>query len=238
MQSRLTPLGNALTKKEQKQKEHAMTARDRLLNRLRRHLRPTNHPAPWRSRRRFDDLPARFTEALTAAGGEVVRVATHADARAAIFTLLDDIQARRVALNDELLLRQLALPDHAPRAIEWYVADKNTEALRAFCAHADVGITAAAAALAETGTVVVQSGRGKSRLVSLLPPVHIAILTTDQITTDLFTWVETKRPAEMPANLVFVSGPSKTADIEQTLAIGVHGPRRFVVVLVETTPNT
>ncbi len=84
---------------------------------------------------------------------------------------------------------------------------------------------------------MVQSGRGKSRLVSLLPPVHIAVLTTDQITTDLFTWVETMRPAEMPANLVFISGPSKTADIEQTLAIGVHGPKRFVVVLVDTPPE-
>nr|WP_290669874.1 lactate utilization protein [Ardenticatena sp.] len=214
-----------------------MTSRDRLLNRLRRHLRPTNHPAPWRSRRQFDDLAVRFTTALTAAGGDVVHVATLADARTAIFTLLDEIQAKRVALNDEPLLHQLALPEHAPRPIEWHIAGEKSEALRTFCAHADVGITAAAAALAETGTVVVQSGRGKSRLVSLLPPVHIAVLTTDQITTDLFTWVETMRPAEMPANLVFISGPSKTADIEQTLAIGVHGPKRFVVVLVDTPPE-
>lgn len=212
-----------------------MTSRDRLLHRLRRHLRPTNHPAPWRSRRQFDDLPARFTEALTAAGGEVVRVATLEDTRAAILALLDDLHAERVALNDEPLLRQLALPEHAPRTIAWHVAGDDTKALRTFCAHADVGITAAECAIAETGTVVVQSGRGKSRLVSLLPPVHVAVLTTDQLTTDLFTWAETKRPTEMPANLVFISGPSKTADIEQTLAIGVHGPKRFVVVLIEAT---
>ncbi|GAP63843.1 hypothetical protein ARMA_2266 [Ardenticatena maritima] len=211
-----------------------MSARNRMLNRLRRHLRATQHPEPWQSRRHFDDLSTRFTEALTAAGGEVIRVATYDEARTRLLALLDEIHANRVALNDEPLLRRLALPEHAQRPIEWHIVGDDQNALRTFCAHADVGITAAECALAETGTVVVQSGRGKSRLVSLLPPVHIAVLTSDQLTTDLFTWAEHHRPTHMPANLVFISGPSKTADIEQTLAIGVHGPKRFIALLIET----
>ncbi|MDQ7030580.1 MAG: lactate utilization protein [Ardenticatenia bacterium] len=102
--------------------------------------------------------------------------------------------------------------------------------VRAFAASADVGVSGVEAALAETGTVVVRSGPGRSRLATLLPPVHVAFVPFKRLTVDLFTWLG-RRPDPMPANLVFISGPSKTADIEQTLAVGVHGPVRFIVVL-------
>jgi L-lactate dehydrogenase complex protein LldG len=95
-----------------------------------------------------------------------------------------------------------------------------------------VGVTAALAAFAETGSVVISSEAGRSRLVSLLPPIHVVLLSRRQITTDIFTWMA-DRKGEWPANVVFVSGPSKSADIEQTLTVGVHGPRRFVVILFD-----
>ncbi len=102
--------------------------------------------------------------------------------------------------------------------------------LRAFCAGADAGLTGADAALAETGTLVVSSGPGRSRLVSLLPAVHIALVPTACLTADLFTWTAS-RGGGMPASITLISGPSKTADIEQVMAIGVHGPKRLVVIL-------
>ena len=94
------------------------------------------------------------------------------------------------------------------------------------------------AALAETGTVVVSSGPGRSRLTTLLPPVHLALAPTSSLTNDIFTLVKTStwraaRGGEMPAAMTLISGPSKTADIEQTMAIGVDGPKRFIVVLYD-----
>ena len=93
----------------------------------------------------------------------------------------------------------------------------------------DAGITSGRA-VGRTGTVVISSGPGKSRLVPLLPPVHIALASTSSLTTDLFTWTAARGQA-MPSSLTLVSGPSKTADIEQTMAIGVHGPKRLIVIL-------
>jgi L-lactate dehydrogenase complex protein LldG len=67
-------------------------------------------------------------------------------------------------------------------------------------------------------------------MATLLPPVHIALVPESRLTADLFTWTAA-RQGPLPANVTLVSGPSKTADIEQTMAIGVHGPKRFIVVL-------
>ena len=102
--------------------------------------------------------------------------------------------------------------------------------LREFCARADVGLSGAEAALAETGSIVIRSGSGKSRLVTLLPPVHVALVPVSCFTMDIFTWTA-ERSGEMPANLILISGPSKTADIEFKLTLGVHGPGHMIVVL-------
>ena len=86
------------------------------------------------------------------------------------------------------------------------------------------------AALAETGSPVVESGAGESRLVTLLPAVHIALVAKSQLTTDPFTWASAQQGV-IASNVTVVSGPSKTADIEFTLTLGAHGPKRVIVVL-------
>ncbi|MCS6844326.1 MAG: lactate utilization protein [Caldilineales bacterium] len=143
--------------------------------------------------------------------------------------LLADLAVRRAVVNAEPPLSDLDLAGRWP-AIAWHVVGRTAGDLRAFCAAADVGLSMADAALAETGTVVVSSGPGKSRLATLLPPVHIALVPATRLTADLFTWTA-GRTVPLPANVVLISGPSKTADIEQTMAIGVHGPKRFIAVL-------
>lgn len=189
----------------------------------------------WRSRRRFNDLAARFTEALTDGGGEVIRVADLAGAAGRLGELWAEMDAQRVVANAEPLVLALEVQRRWPD-MTWVVAGEESggsdEALRAFCAGADAGLTAVDAALAETGSLVVSSGPGRSRMVSLLPPVHIALVPLSSLTTDLFTWTAA-RAQTVPAAVTLVSGPSKTADIEQTLAIGVHGPKRLIVILVE-----
>lgn len=106
--------------------------------------------------------------------------------------------------------------------------------LRELCATADVGITSADYALADTGTLVMLSSPREARLISLLPPAHIAIVPRDRILTgldELFTVLP--RPAEQSSSMVLITGPSRTADIEQILVRGVHGPGQITVIVAE-----
>lgn len=205
-----------------------MKARDEILERLKAAQRETEMPPPWQSRRQFTDLVARFEQSLTAVKGECFHVESLAAAHEQTNQLLRHLEAEKVVLNDE---RPLANLPHLPH-IAYHLVRQEDETLREFCAAADVGLSSADAALAETGTIILTSGPGKSRLATLLPPVHIALVPTAVLTTDLFTWTrQFKR--KLPANLNFISGPSKTGDIEQTLTIGVHGPKRFIVFLYD-----
>jgi L-lactate dehydrogenase complex protein LldG len=105
--------------------------------------------------------------------------------------------------------------------------------LRALCAMIDFGITSADYALADTGTLVMISSPAEARLISLLPPAHIAVVPRDRILTgldELFTVVP--NPAEVSSSMVLITGPSRTADIEQILVRGVHGPGQIAVIVV------
>ncbi len=96
----------------------------------------------------------------------------------------------------------------------------------------EVGISAAVAALAESGSVVLASGPGRSRLVSVIPTVHVVLVPTNRIFRSLSHWVAEVESPDLPANLMVVSGPSRTGDIELTLTRGVHGPGEVHAVLV------
>ena len=105
--------------------------------------------------------------------------------------------------------------------------------LRERCAAADVGITSADYALADSGTLVMIASPSEARLISLLPPEHIAVLPADRILSgleELFTLI--RYPAGQTSSMVLITGPSRTADIEQILVRGVHGPGRLTVVVV------
>lgn len=108
------------------------------------------------------------------------------------------------------------------------------EELRDVCAVVDIGITSADYALADTGTLVMIASPEEQRLISLLPPAHIAVVPKDRILTgldELFTRVPL--PADGSSSLVLITGPSRTADIEQILVRGVHGPGQITVVIAD-----
>ena len=117
--------------------------------------------------------------------------------------------------------------------------DADPAAVRRRLAESDLGITGADYAVAETGSVILLPRRGLSRLVSVVPPIHIAIVRPQDILgslDDLFTLrrLEYHRHAgDMGSYLNFITGPSRTADIEQTIVVGVHGPRQAHLVLLE-----
>ena len=94
----------------------------------------------------------------------------------------------------------------------------------------EVGVSRAVFGLADTGSVVLAAGPEEPRARSLLPPVHVTILEAERILpglADLFREVG----AELPSALAIVTGPSRTADIEQKLVIGVHGPGEVHIVI-------
>ena len=96
------------------------------------------------------------------------------------------------------------------------------------------GFTGTVGGIAETGGLLLTPGPAEPRLLSLVPPIHIALLRASSI-QDSF-WSAVKHLGwgrSLPPNALLISGPSKTADIEQTLAYGVHGPKRLLVVLVD-----
>lgn len=98
---------------------------------------------------------------------------------------------------------------------------------------AAAGLTGADMGLAETGTLVLRSGPGRPRLACLLPPVHVALLPLRRILPSLSCFLADAAEAAVAcAGIVLVSGPSRTGDIELTLAQGMHGPREVHIVLV------
>jgi L-lactate dehydrogenase complex protein LldG len=98
----------------------------------------------------------------------------------------------------------------------------------------DAGFTGTVGGVAETGGLLLMPGPAEPRLLSLVPPIHIAMLKASTIYNSFWSAVKTLGWGRaLPPNALMISGPSKTADIEQTLAYGVHGPKRLIVVLVD-----
>ncbi|MBN3856461.1 lactate utilization protein C [Paraburkholderia sp. Ac-20340] len=97
----------------------------------------------------------------------------------------------------------------------------------------DAGFTVARSGLAATGTLIVVPDANAPRTVSLVPPLHIALIHAHTLHADLHAAVAAERWRDgMPTNLVMISGPSKTSDIQQTTAYGAHGPRALWVIVV------
>lgn len=208
-----------------------MPAREHILHRVRTALgrsagQPPAEPPPvwldapaWDAAERVRRMLERFPgQAVHAAGPE------HAGEYIAAM-----VRGRRAVVSPASLLERLgilALPEVTPLG-------GGVDQVRALCATADLGITSAEYGLADTGALVVLASREESRLASLLPPVHLAVLEASRILTSLdemFTVLPD--PSQLSSSVVLIGGPSKTADIEQILTLGVHGPRELHLVLV------
>jgi len=175
------------------------------------------------------DLEARirsFCERIEALAGKTYRGASVADARDYVSRV---IAGRTAVASNAPILRECAITSLP--GVRAGITERDE--LRAVCSSAACGITGADYALADTGTLVMLSSRQEARLISLLPPVYIALVARDRLLTGLDELLTVlPHPAEQTSSMVMITGPSRTADIEQILVRGVHGPGEIHVVVV------
>jgi L-lactate utilization protein LutC len=184
-------------------------------------------------------LVVSFTRELTALRGKAYWATSPANAIELTLQILEEVEATELLAWED---RQLPVDGlgAAVRAAGYSMLeptlprDENARREKlARLGQATVGMTGAMAALADTGTLVLTSGPGRPRLASLLPPVHIALLPIGTLLPslpDLFA--RHTALTEQGSNLIFITGPSRTSDIELTPVYGVHGPKTVHVILV------
>jgi L-lactate dehydrogenase complex protein LldG len=178
-----------------------------------------------------------FRDNLEAVDGHCVIVDGELEIVHALTSIIVEMQktkprARRIALSDDAVVERLARL--MPVEVDEIAVAPDAGELFGY----DVGISRVQGAIAETGTLVLDTERERHRLVSLLPPVHIAIVDASQICLTLGETLSVLRSdtEEVSPTITFITGPSRTADIELTLAIGVHGPQELYVIVNDGTP--
>lgn len=175
------------------------------------------------------EICGQFKASLEAVDGHCAIVRGDQEIARALTQIINALPQTRVAISDNPEVeRLLHLTD---LEIEELSIAPNAHDIFRF----DVGISTAQAAIAETGTLVLDSTRERHRFVSLVPPVHIAIIRASQIYRTLgevLTAIHSTK--EISPAITFITGPSRTADIELTLAIGVHGPQQLYVIIDES----
>ena len=186
------------------------------------------------------DLCRRMCDEVNEVGGVAHLAEDISAAGEQLLDLLADYNAQTVLMWQHDVIEQLQLKatlqkagievlDH-DRLITMHPADVRSAMLTA-----DVGVSSCDIAVAETGSLVLNAQPGQERAASLLPPVHIAVVTRQQIVADLFDAFDqiSRYPFDdFPSNLTIITGPSKTGDIELTLTTGVHGPGQWHVIVV------
>jgi L-lactate dehydrogenase complex protein LldG len=173
----------------------------------------------------------RFTERLTSVGGRVHLAEDESAAARQLAAIADACSARSIAVSDNPLVRRLV--SAAGLEARCFDGWRDRELLFA----CDLGVSGAQAGIAETGTLMLDSHAELHRLVSLVPPVHVAVLRSATIVSDLGAALSALDRSGNPGAVTLITGPSRTADIELELVIGVHGPRALhAIVLEESSP--
>jgi L-lactate dehydrogenase complex protein LldG len=196
---------------------------------------------------RWPETLEKFREEFERVAGVFHHAASLAAVPAVIAGIAREREARSVvtwhaaALGADLTpaLAARGLDVHPMPPTEASGADER-EHLRGLAARADLGLTGVDLAIAETGTLVLVSGEGRPRSTSLLPPCHIALFdraalveSLRQVGVVLEAWHADGRAPAGGAVVNFITGPSRTADIELTLTRGVHGPKEVHAIFVE-----
>jgi L-lactate dehydrogenase complex protein LldG len=201
--------------------------------------KPTNAPdVSWTGESResqpIEDPPARFIEELEALGGHARRVVSREEAREYVLELARERETELLVRWDVEELEALGvdgpLSDAGIEVAVW----RELADFKEVAGKAGIGLSTAAWAIAETGTLVLEGGPGMGRSVTLLPPTYVAVVPVGRILRTVPEAIEKYAgdAGGLPANVCFHTGPSRSGDIEMALFVGMHGPGDVHVILV------
>ena len=205
--------------------------------------KPTNAPDVAWTRgeesgedRPIEDPPARFIEEVEALGGHGKRVESLEEAREYVLDLAREREAKLLLRWDVDDLEDLGVDAPLGETGVEVAVWRDLADFREIAGKADIGLSTAEWAIAETGTLVLEGGPGKGRTVTLLPPTYVALIPVERILRTVPEAIEKYAGGEargLPANVCFHTGPSRSGDIEMSLFVGMHGPGDVHVVLVD-----
>lgn len=217
-------------------------ARERILARLRRaRPEPSGPPASsapldreWRARQPpLGDLAERFVREQEAVGSQVRRCSGWEALNDLVAPWLIEHQVSSIMTGTEPRLDSLRGSLEATGRFTLSQYNQEIEQQKEEVFSVDCGITTSQGAIAETGSVIIIPTPAEPRLLSLAVPLHLVLVEVSRIHPTLADFIAEGGYREtVPTNLVLVSGASRTADIELTLAMGVHGPKVFLVALI------
>ena len=217
---------------------NTLDAKKDILSRLRRHTHERTAPERdyscmtarnWSTEEKIE----RLTRNLEAVHGEVIRTSQERLAET-VFNRMMSSQAKNLLLGRNSAFQD-RLEKSCPASIQLNTYHLPIEGWKTeLFNETDAALTTTRGAIAETGSLILWPTADEPRLMSLVPPLHFAVVEVKHLYN---TWLDAVQNqgwgATMPTNALLVSGPSKTADIEQTLVYGAHGPMELVVLLVE-----
>ena len=195
-------------------------------------------PAFWHEQEFEKEQPlALFKANLEALTGKVAIVRDGAEATNQIKLWLKLLNAKSAILWDHPELRKYIEVSRLGVKTEFWNSDKSRQELIESAEQADAGITWVNYAIGYTGTMALFNGSSTGRSVSLLPPTHIAVMHKSDIVPTMSTvmrhLLERRGQGQLPSAIDFITGPSRTSDIEMDLSIGVHGPFCVWAVVID-----
>jgi L-lactate dehydrogenase complex protein LldG len=180
----------------------------------------------------IEDPPARFVEELEALGGHGKRAESLEEAREYVLNLAQEREAMLLVRWDVEYLHELGADEPLREAGVEVALWRETLDLKEIAGRANIGLSSAAWAIAETGSLVLEHGPERGRSVTLLPPTYLAVLPADRVLRTVPEAIQKYAGGTLPANVCFHTGPSRSGDIEMSLVVGMHGPGDVHVILI------
>jgi len=178
------------------------------------------------------NLKSQFISELSNVNTNILETSDETEINKVILNLAEEKKLKSFSIWESQYLKEIKLKRTLKDEGLKLITAKNKNRI----ADSDIGITEVDYAIADTGTLVLLANKNQPRSVSLLPPIHLAIVRKENLVRnikDLFIILKSKpeQGADMTSCMTFITGPSRTADIELNLTLGVHGPKELYVII-------
>jgi L-lactate dehydrogenase complex protein LldG len=202
-------------------------------------IRQSSEEIGKKSKQKRSDLIEQFESEVTRLGVRFHKAANFDEASQYVEQVALEHQAKQIVTWDSPIIDQSGVSSRLrQRGVD--VGTEDADQFLSSAAVSEIGVSGVDYAISDTGTLVVFARKGQARSISLLPPIHIALVKIDQLVSnigdlfDLLSPVAARNGQDLWSAITFITGPSRTADIELKLVVGVHGPQQLHVVLLDS----